>query len=362
MQANFHANKHAPISTMEFSKKRGPMTDSARAELEEIFRVNAAPDPMKRSQIAAALNVTERSVKVWFQTRRKTRAAEIAQTDDPRIIAELASRIRAESTEANKQKSVAEAQNANRHQLSQIRDLSHKATSGPQATKKPDIARARFPTVPSKMPSSNVYNTAIMFKQPEQLVQMTPPLHVSGSQASVTSETHQAAGIKQELLFNELLGGDLFMNAQVLPESPMKSPPIQRQRPHRHSISFGSRPSSMTTKPLPLFDMETLPLPSSPEMDHTSFNVESAGLKSLPDLSNDSPIMQTIVQTPHKPQNQARRHSSAGIVSEKRGYETTGPDMIAKRLMPQIAFQSVTPLNDNVLIQTTQKLTNVDLI
>jgi hypothetical protein len=75
-------------------RRKGSLSPSAVTYLEQTFEQNVAPDPATRLAIAQELDMTPRAVKVWFQNRRKTKAAEIAETDDPKIINEIAASMR----------------------------------------------------------------------------------------------------------------------------------------------------------------------------------------------------------------------------------------------------------------------------
>jgi len=59
-----------PTTTTSGQKKRSRATAEQLAILEDTFAVNVSPNSKLRAQLSARLNMTERSIQIWFQNRR----------------------------------------------------------------------------------------------------------------------------------------------------------------------------------------------------------------------------------------------------------------------------------------------------
>ncbi|ORY86127.1 homeobox domain-domain-containing protein, partial [Protomyces lactucae-debilis] len=60
----------AHITQQQLNKKRQRATPEQLAVLEEAFDVNPSPNAKQREVISAQIDMTERSVQIWFQNRR----------------------------------------------------------------------------------------------------------------------------------------------------------------------------------------------------------------------------------------------------------------------------------------------------
>lgn len=59
----------AHITQQQMNKKRQRATPEQLAVLEKAFLINASPNAKMRETISAQINMTERSVQIWFQNR-----------------------------------------------------------------------------------------------------------------------------------------------------------------------------------------------------------------------------------------------------------------------------------------------------
>lgn len=64
-----HSRSTAHITQQQMNKKRQRATPEQLVVLEEAFTVNPSPNAKMREQISAEINMTERSVQIWFQNR-----------------------------------------------------------------------------------------------------------------------------------------------------------------------------------------------------------------------------------------------------------------------------------------------------
>lgn len=64
-----HGRSTAHITQQQINKKRQRATPEQLTVLEEAFGMNPSPNAKMREQISTDINMTERSVQIWFQNR-----------------------------------------------------------------------------------------------------------------------------------------------------------------------------------------------------------------------------------------------------------------------------------------------------